>query len=95
MSAWFQDLSSSTSENIQLGWIDKGGPNYMQEFSVAKDNAQFQGQEDAINAWMWKHHPLRAYFKVNAFGSPIFVSGKQALIASTIGSVFIYMKFLH
>ena len=95
MSSWGHDLSLSTAANIQLGWINPGGTNYANEFSVAKDNSYFQGSEDAMNAWMWRHHPLRAYFKVSAFGNPIFVTGKQALIASTIGSVFIYMKFLH
>ena len=93
--SFLQGLTASTSENVQLGWINQGGTSYTQEFAAATDQSKFQGQEDVENAWMWAHHPLRAYFKINAFGSPIFVTGKQALIASVVGSVFIYLKFLH
>ena len=93
--SWLQGLTASTSENVQLAWMNPGGTNYVQEFSLAADQSKFQGQEDVENAWMWAHHPLRAYFKLNVGGAPIFVTGKQALIVSAIGSVFIYLKFLH
>ena len=83
-------LGTTTSDNIQLGWVNSGGTNYFEQYQSATDASLFAGQEDAINAWMWRHHPLRAYFKISTMGQTAFVSGKQSLIALAVASGALY-----
>ena len=92
MTDWLHNLSVSTSTNLQTMYAADAGL-YSQEYAQSTDLANYQGMRDPMNAWMWKHHPLKAYFQIEAFGktNPIFVTGKQALIGTSVASLVLFM----
>ena len=92
MSDWVHNLSVSTSTNLQKMYAANSGI-YSQEYAQSTDLANYYGAKDQMNAWMWKHHPLQAYFQLEPFGasSPIFVTGKQALIGTSVAGIILYV----
>ena len=92
MTDWLHNVSVSSMTNMQTMYAANAGI-YSQEYAQSTDLANYQGTRDPMNAWMWKHHPLKAYFQIEAFGesNPIFVTGKQALIGTSVASVVLYV----
>ena len=92
MTDWLHNLSVSTSTNLQTMYAADAGV-YSQEYAKSTDRVNYNGMRDPMNAWMWKHHPLNAYFQIEAFGpsNPIFVTGTQVLIGTSVTGLVLYM----